>query len=492
MKHIRRISLWFCLPGLYLSLSAQQIVQGTVRSENEKTPVERVVVRLSVRGQMKAYALTNEKGEYELHLPADPGHPPVLSFEHLSYEKVEQEIVPRSQTRDVWLREKAIQIREITVSAPQIRLKGDTLSYRLSAFTGKGDVSLEDAIKKLPGMEITPAGAIQYMGKNIDRFYIEGLNMLGGKYSLATRSLPATSVSEVEIIENHQQIRQQQDRIQSEDVVVNIKLTQKAKLKPFGTSDAALGYAEEGWLYHLRFTAMVFSPRFQTISTARTGNYRPSSERELVNHSGHTGIPNKAFSLLDISSMGSSAPPVREDRYQSIQDKMISANTIHKLSENASLKLNVEYAYLRNQHAYSTQSTYYTNEGNVIVTEESHPLVKTHRPEISLDYILNDSALYLRNHLLAKTRFDKNHLDVQKNAQRIGQYREAHQVDISNKLEVKNASESISGISPPTCNTTPLRAAGSFFPTLRPDRERASPRPPPDIPSTPGKRPVSY
>ncbi len=100
--------MWFCLPGLYLSLSTQQIVQGTVRSENEKTPVERVVVRLSVRGQMKAYALTNEKGEYELHLPADPGYPPVLSFEHLSYEKVEQEIVPRSQTRDVWLREKAI------------------------------------------------------------------------------------------------------------------------------------------------------------------------------------------------------------------------------------------------------------------------------------------------------------------------------------------------------------------------------------------------
>ena len=53
--------------------------------------------------------------------------------------------------------------------APQIIQRGDTLSYRLSSFAGKGDYTLRDAMKRLPGIEVTSSGSIKYLGevKNI-------------------------------------------------------------------------------------------------------------------------------------------------------------------------------------------------------------------------------------------------------------------------------------------------------------------------------------
>ena len=49
-------------------------------------------------------------------------------------------------------------------------------------------------MKKLPGINVSGNGQISYLGKSISNFYIEGMNMLGGKYNLATRNMPAKYV----------------------------------------------------------------------------------------------------------------------------------------------------------------------------------------------------------------------------------------------------------------------------------------------------------
>ena len=66
------------------------------------------------------------------------------------------------------------------MSAPAIIQRGDTLKFNISAFVGKGDVSLEDALRKVPGITVSNDGTIKYNGKSISNFYVEGLEMMNG------------------------------------------------------------------------------------------------------------------------------------------------------------------------------------------------------------------------------------------------------------------------------------------------------------------------
>jgi hypothetical protein len=51
---------------------------------------------------------------------------------------------------------------------------------------------------------VLPDGKILYQGKAINKYYIEGLDLLEGKYNLANDNLPYQEVSQVQILENHQ------------------------------------------------------------------------------------------------------------------------------------------------------------------------------------------------------------------------------------------------------------------------------------------------
>ena len=59
----------------------------------------------------------------------------------------------------------------------------------------------------MPGIEVLDDGKILYQGKPINKYYIEGLDLLEGKYNLANKNLPHKEVTKVQVLENHQPIK---------------------------------------------------------------------------------------------------------------------------------------------------------------------------------------------------------------------------------------------------------------------------------------------
>lgn len=412
---------------------AQTIISG-VANDSKSGGIKGVVVKVLNNGNTTAYSITDDNGRFELKFNIKEADL-LLSFEHLTYNKLQRSISNRSQTLDVILTERVLDIETVTVSAPMMRQRGDTLSYHLASFTGRADVSLEDAMKNLPGITIAATGKIQYQGKDINRFYIEGLDMLGGRYGVATKSLPATAVATVEVMENHQQLKQLRNRIASDDVAINIKLNKDAKVKPSGNIEAAAGYGQQEFLYRLALTGMMFFEKFQTISTAKIGNSGVLGSQDVVSHfDDYKEIKSNAFSLLgDISA---SVPPLNENRYRRVNDRVLSINTINKLSEDAVLKANLDYSYNQNSYFYETYSSYYTQEGNVVVQEQISPLRKVHKPALSIEYNLNDSTAYIRNKFLAKSSFEQNTYNVDNSLAKIGQQRDATMVKLTNSFDI--------------------------------------------------------
>ena len=73
-------------------------------------------------------------------------------------------------------------LKEVAVKADRIREQGDTITYNVGTFAQAQDRSIGDVLKRMPGIDVNKSGKIQYQGEDINKFYIEGSDLLGGKY----------------------------------------------------------------------------------------------------------------------------------------------------------------------------------------------------------------------------------------------------------------------------------------------------------------------
>ena len=98
---------------------------------------------------------------------------------------------------------KTLDLQEVEVKAKKIRQSGDTVTYNASSYIKKEDKVLEDLLRKMPGISVSSDGQISYNGKWISDFYIEGSDLLGGRYTIATTNINADDIATVQVMENH-------------------------------------------------------------------------------------------------------------------------------------------------------------------------------------------------------------------------------------------------------------------------------------------------
>ena len=434
MKRLLNIILYVVLA---MPASAQTKVTGRVIDLQNK-PVSDVIVKLVSGTRTLAFTSTNAKGEYALEVKNVPSGTLTLQFNHISYEK-ESSPLPASPSRggvvkqDMVLTPKAVTLKEVTVKADPLRQRGDTLSHNLASFLGKGDVTLEDGLKRLPGVDVSKNGGISYMGKPISQFNIEGLDMLGGKYNLATRNIPADYVTNVEIVRNHHSRRVEKD-VPSNEVSMNIKLSKKAKLKPFGQEEAGAGYMEDGndrLQALLGVTGMMFTDKFQTICSLKGGNYKNFARADMYDHFGGSDVTTPATSLF--GGFDGGAPPQGEYLYQ--RNGMATLNGIQKLDSATTVKVNADYSYHRATHDISQSSTYLAGDGSyVTVSEQTSPLTKVHLPKLTMNYLKNADRVYLSETFVLKGKFEQNEGDVLANGSLVEQRRKTSSFEVGNDL----------------------------------------------------------
>ena len=433
MKRLLYIILYVVLAA---SASAQVRVTGRVIDLQNK-PVSDVIVKLVSGSKTLAFTSSNAQGVYSLEVKNAPTGEVALQFTHISYEKESERVTLKEKVTkvDILLTLKAVSLKEVTVKPDPLRQKGDTLSHNLASFLGKGDVTLEDGLKRLPGVDVSQNGGISYMGKPISQFNIEGLDMLGGKYNLATRNIPADYVTQVEIVRNHHSRRVEKD-VPSNEVSMNIRLSKKAKLKPFGQEEAGAGYMEDGndkMQALLGVTGMMFTDKFQTICSLKGGNYKSFARADMIDHFGGSDVTTPATSLF--GGFDGGAPPQGEYLYQ--RNGMATLNGIHKLDSATTVKVNADYSYHRATHDIRQSSTYLTGTGDyVTVSEQTSPLTKVHLPKLTMNYLKNADRVYLSETFVVKGKFEENEGDVASSVAMVTQ--QAEQRRRTSSFEVGN------------------------------------------------------
>lgn len=225
-----------CLPA-----GSQTVVSGVVREAKTKDPVAGAFVLGVAGSQQKAFAYSDEEGEFTLRVP-DGVVLDEIRVSMMGFAAMKMQLTAGNTSNIVIeLTELRAELRAARVEAAVVEEKGDTLSYTAGAFKDGSERSMGDLLEKLPGITVTPSGGIQHNGKAIGKLYVEGMDLMGARYGTVTNNLSADAIARVEVYQNHQPVRALQNLSLTDRSAINIILKESVRSTWLFSGDAALG-----------------------------------------------------------------------------------------------------------------------------------------------------------------------------------------------------------------------------------------------------------
>ena len=385
------------------TIFAQINVRGTVVDRETDEPVvgASVIVK-GADGKIKKFASSKADGSFAMTMPSVSGcrlEVTMMSFarQSMPLDNVEFPLTVRMEPGTTLL-------KEVTVKADRIREQGDTISYRVGSFAQAQDRSIGDVLKRMPGIDVAKSGKIQYQGEDINKFYIEGADLLGGKYGIATNGISHEDVGAVEVMENHQPMQVLSGIAYSNKAAINLKLKNKAKATWSFHGDAGGGYSWEptGAIWDGELFAMAVMPGFQNITTLRTNNTGEnlsSSETDFFAENRQTGLSRQvSIGLPGVSSLS-------DKRTLFNRSFLVSTNNLWKFGR-GEFKANIDYSFNRVEAAAENITTYFLNEGNRLISENRSGTEHSHSLSGKFIYELNQKTAFINNTLQTNIDWD--------------------------------------------------------------------------------------
>lgn len=88
---------------------------------------------------------------------------------------------------------------EVTATRIPILVQRDTVIYDAQAFNLAQNATVEDLLRRLPGVEVDADGNIRALGEDVQNVLVNGRRFFGGDSRIATRNLQADAVNRVQI-----------------------------------------------------------------------------------------------------------------------------------------------------------------------------------------------------------------------------------------------------------------------------------------------------
>ena len=397
--------LFFLLSFPAFPQSAGRQVTGRVTDAKTGKGVSYVTCKtLGERDSLMAYALTDGTGAFTLTLPDGAE---AVEFTLMGYDKKRIGARDARQGMRVRLTPSGIMLKEVTVKARPIDIHKDTINYNVAAFQGKEDRYIEDVLKKMPGIEVADNGAIRYKGRPINKFNIEGQDLLGNQYNQATRNMPADAVATVQVMEDDQPIRALKDRVPSDKATLNIKLKQGYKLRPFGEAKGGIGGFNDV-LWNNSLTLMNVGRKNQLLLTAKMDNNGENLSENTVEHIDYSDADNyEPLPGEMIQTDGMAQPPISEKRYLRNKSYSVGLNHVHRIGRYGSLRTNITY-YGTSDHNEDSTYNYYGGEQTLSLSETNRRKLSSHTLMPHFRYEHNAPKVYLVDELSGSLSFFKS------------------------------------------------------------------------------------
>lgn len=400
--------IYFTLLFTIISLSAfaKNIITGTVVEASDRSPIvgANVLIKDS-NGKMLTYGISDDGGRFSIETP-DGAENLYIQVTMIGYKTFSAPCKVNAQPWTILMEEGALQLQEVVVKADRIRENGDTITYHVGSFAQKQDRTIGDVLKRMPGIDVVNNGRIKYQGTDINKFYIEGNDLLGGKYGIATNGISHDDIGAVEVMENHQPMQVLRGLSFSDQAAINLKMKNKSKatLLVHGTLGGGWSQQPHGSLWQGDIFTMMVTGKYQMITTLKGNNTGLNLLDQLSDFtSDRTDESMSGY----ISLSSPTTPNLQKRRSYFNRSWIVSSSHLLKTNKDGEMKAQIDYQNDRMTARGTNTTTYFLDSGDRVILEDKNSL--SHRSAVTgkFSYEVNEKKYFLNNTLSADFSWNK-------------------------------------------------------------------------------------
>ena len=388
--------------ALFAMTAHAQSLSGLVTDEETGQPLEAVMISVLRNGTMIDYALTDARGRYSL--PWKYNGNLQVSVSLLGYRR-EIRNISAAGTLHIRLHPEAIALKEVQIRPGRIHGRKDTVRYNLAEFASSKDIHIKDVLKKLPGVDIDDNGQVKYKGKAIDHYFVEGMDVTGGRYSQINNNLSAKAVKSAEIMENYQSVKALKGKLSSDEIALNLKLDPQARDQWIVNGTLGAGWSDgtqettgtaqtkrdQGTLlWENAANALQLGKGKQSIYGYKSNNNGTdlSREQHILTNNTSQQIPLHGF----LVQPGISAP-LDKQRLLFNETHTLNANRMYKWNDERSLRLQAGYTHNRITQQRGNSQVYYQPDDTIRMDEAYHYCLQNDAAHMEMHYEDNKTCL---------------------------------------------------------------------------------------------------
>ena len=218
-------------------LAQKRSIIGEVMDTVAQTPLPNaiaVLIRLSDSTIVK-FSRTDDKGMFKMEsIPVDTY---IVVISHVRFSDMTFIFIPDGKESvlnfgKIILPTKVNLLNEIVVYdySDKGYYKGDTLQFNPDSFKLRQNATIEDLLKKLPGVKVSKNGKIVIQGKQVDQVLIDGDEFFGSDPTIITKNLSPSAIETIQVYDKKQEGAETDKTLK----IVNLKLKDGVKKGHFG------------------------------------------------------------------------------------------------------------------------------------------------------------------------------------------------------------------------------------------------------------------
>ena len=180
-------------------------INGTVEDTiNRKTLPQTSISLLRAKDSVLVHAVRSDsKGDFKLNKVGKGQY--IIIFSYPSYadyiDKVSVDENENKTLGKIMLTLKSKILEEVLVKSKvaAIRMRGDTTEYTADSFKVREGASVEEMLRKLPGLQVDKDGKITAQGEEVKKVLVDGEEFFGNDPTMATKNLQANTISKVQV-----------------------------------------------------------------------------------------------------------------------------------------------------------------------------------------------------------------------------------------------------------------------------------------------------
>lgn len=373
---------------------SQTVISGRIKDKegNAVSYINVLLVKNYRDNTIINYTMSSDNGSYSLKVGnvGDSLHFIVKGF---NIRTIYKTVPNRSSIVNFTVSEEKIELKEVVVKGGKIWQHSDTINFRVGAFKSAGDISIGEVIKKMPGLAVTSSGTIMYKGSPINKFYIEGLDLLKGRYGIATNNISPDEIATVQVLENHQPVKALKKVVISNDAAINLKLKENAKGIVSVIALLGIGYGGD-IKAECSVVTSYFSRTLQNMSMIKSNNSGRDLAAEIQNHYGPGG--NTSFTWM----VKPSPPAISKYMYYDNRSNVLSSNYLSKDKNDGELSMGVCYFNDRDKrHSYSSSSYLLPDGSRTVINENMSSSELANNMSVESEYKINKEKIFLNDKL---------------------------------------------------------------------------------------------